>query len=93
MSLQRDIDHAWFQADRARGERVEMRWRQTPGSTEREATIRTLLHEITQAMKPLRSAIGKLVFRDDEACRHEDDLRAVSQRLQYERKQLNKMLR
>jgi DNA repair exonuclease SbcCD ATPase subunit len=93
MSLDTHITYAEKTAANARSVREEMRWRQTPGSAERQASLRDHLHRITMAMAPLRSAIGKLVFGDEEATEAEHELRAASKRLQYERKQLNKMLR
>ena len=58
----------------------------------RQASIEKLIAQIDEAMKPIRSGIGSLLWHV-EYRRHEADLREVSKSLQYERKQLKKMRR
>ena len=67
-----------------------MRRSHKPGTKERERIIERTLRSLDDAMRPIRSAIGRLAWRPDE---HEDELRAVSEAMQYERKQLKKMRR
>ena len=93
MALAEQIRTGHSVAREANRARAELRWRQSPGSTERQGRIHSLLTQINAAMQPIRSAIGTLAWGGQEAARYEDDLRDVSQQLQYERKQLKKMLR
>lgn len=72
--------------------RRAMRWRVTPGDPTREDTIAASISMIDDAMRPIRSAIGKLVWEPLPA-RQERALRETSKALQYERRQLKKMRR
>lgn len=71
--------------------RAQVRHKVKP-SPHRTAKIDDLIEEIDKAMKPIRSAIGSLLWHA-EYRPHEQELRDVSQRLQYQRKQLKKMRR
>lgn len=67
-----------------------MRYEMAKGDPTRERAIEGALELIDEAMKPLRSMIGKLLW-DPQPEEQDQALRAVSKRLQYERKQLKKM--
>ena len=75
---------------KARLTREDIRRTQKPGDPDREERLDSILDEIDAAMKPVRSAIGAIAWGRSE---FEDQLRAVSQDLQYERRQLKKMKR
>jgi hypothetical protein len=74
--------------------KLRKRFRATvsPSNAERQRDIERAIEAINVAAQPVRSAIGRSLFR-----RLPSDLdlqlRAISQRLQYERKQLKKMRR
>ena len=84
------LDGAYEAANGAATLRRRLRWKQKPGSRRREKQIADALEEIRRAMAPIRSLIGKAAW---EEIPQEPDLRAVSRRLQYERRQLKKMRR
>lgn len=64
----------------------------SPGQDSREKKIEGLLREINYAMEPVRSLIGK-ALREPLPGNAEDEIRELSQALQYERRQLKKMRR
>lgn len=66
------------------------RWRLRRDDPERQAHIAQLLDAIDDAMKPIRSHIGRLVH-DPIPDAPERALREASAALQYERRQLKKM--
>lgn len=70
--------------------RDRLRYRTPRGDTGREHDIARAIDSINDAMRPLRSMMGKLVW-DPVPDEQERALRAVSARLGYERKQLKKM--
>lgn len=76
----------------ARDTRGELRWQAKPGDPAREAELHRVLRLIDDVMRPIRSAIGKLVW-EPISDRDERRLRATSKALQYERRQLKKMRR
>jgi hypothetical protein len=89
-SVQSAIDLAQRTVEFANRERTSMRKTIKPGP-EREKRIEKAIEEINRAMKPLRSLIGISTWEplpDDL----EDQIRSASTGLQYERKQLKKML-
>lgn len=75
---------------KARLTREDIRRTQKPGDPDREVRLDKILAEIDDAMKPVRSAIGAIAWGKAD---FEDQLRSVSQDLQYERRQLKKMRR
>jgi len=77
-------------ADRAALVRQDTRRAEKPGDSVREKRLDATLDEIDAAMKPVRSAIGRIAWGAGE---YEAELRDVSRRLQYERRQLKKMQR
>lgn len=72
--------------------RQDLRWNVKPGTPEREDTINHHLELIRLAMVPIRAWIGRAVWGQVKAA-DEAALREVSDQLQYQRKQLKKMLR
>lgn len=72
--------------------REEVRHRVRPDDPDRIDQIERLLGSIDVAMRRLRSHIGRLVH-EPLPSNHEEKLRATSQGLQYERRQLKKMRR
>lgn len=76
--------------EEARSVREGLRWKSKRTDTDRRFKIESALEEIRHAMAPIRAEIGRLIWEPipDE---QERALRAVSQALQYERKQLKKM--
>lgn len=77
-------------AEAARGVREDLRWTVARDNTDRQARIAAAMEEIRHAMAPIRAEIGRLIWEPIPA-EQEKALRAVSQSLQYERKQLKKM--
>lgn len=71
--------------------RRRLRRRSKRGDPTRNRRIHEQLALLGDAMKPIRSATGKLqwVFVDEAAA---EELYTVSRRLQYERRQLRRML-
>lgn len=88
--LEHDIERANKAADQSREWREGARHRTKRGA-ERDAVIRGHLSRLSEAMEPIRSAIGRLFY---EPLEHglELRLRDASANLQYERRQLKKML-
>lgn len=76
----------------ARDTRERLRRDTTPGDPERESELSATLHRIDRAMGPIRSHIGRLVNVVIPR-KQEVTLRQLSHDLQYERRQLRKMLR
>lgn len=87
-----DVEAAVSLGHEAREFRETVRWRVKPEDEARQSHIDALLDQIDDAMKPLRSHIGRLVWepRPDAEDRA---LREASALLQYERRQLKKMRR
>lgn len=92
MTLRDDIKKAAETAEEAETLRQDLRWNVQPGEKHREQAILAQLDAIRLAMVPIRAAMGRLQFGSISATQ-EAKLRAVSQRLQYERRQLKKMRR
>lgn len=90
VDMAQHIEKARETADAARRTREDLRRSHKPGTKERERIIERTLRSLDEAMRPIRSAIGKLAWRPDDL---EDELRAASDAMQYERKQLKKMRR
>lgn len=84
------IENGHKVAEQARLAREDVRKTYKPGTKDRERIIEKTLRSIDEAMRPIRSAIGKIAWGQTE---FEDQLREVSAALQYERKQLKKMRR
>jgi hypothetical protein len=78
-------------ADDAEALRQDLRWNVKP-SADRTKQIENMLESIRVVMVPIRSAIGRAQF-GQIAPSIEARLREVSDRLQYQRKQLKKMRR
>lgn len=91
-NLGEDINKANRVAAKARLLRENLRWEVPPGDETREAQITEHLALIDEAMKPIRSTIGRLAWITLRGV-DEQRLRVASQALQYERKQLKKMRR
>lgn len=68
------------------------RRRSNPAAGDRRASLQESLEQIDSAMKPLRSHIGRLAWEPVPE-KLERRLRKTSQELQYERKQIKKMMR
>lgn len=79
-------------ADAAEALRQDLRWTVKPGDSDRDKQITDMLVKIRDAMEPIRSAVGRAVWGQVTASVAEK-LSEVSERLQYERKQLKKMRR
>lgn len=90
VDLTQDIAKAHQTAEQARLTREDLRKTYKPGTKDRERIIEKTLRTIDEAMRPIRSAIGKIAWGQTE---FEEELRAASTALQYERKQLKKMRR
>lgn len=90
MALPQYIEEAERVANHATIVRQDTRRAEKPGDPAREKRISDTLDQIDQAMRPIRSAIGKIAWGTAE---YEEELRDVSARLQYERRQLKKMQR
>lgn len=75
---------------KARLTREDIRRTQKPGDPDREVRLEKIIADIDEAMKPVRSAIGAIAWGKAD---FEEELRTVSQALQYERRQLKKMRR
>ncbi len=89
--IERDVEFA-EQIDRdSRQFRAEHRWRVKRSDPTRQAHIQQLLDAIDDAMRPLRSHIGRLVHQPLPSEADEKRLRGASAGLQYERRQLKKM--
>lgn len=85
-----DAEAGLATAHSAQAFREAARWRQRRDDPVRQSHLAQLLDEIDDAMKPIRSHIGRLVH-DPIPDAQERDLRAASAALQYERRQLKKM--
>lgn len=70
--------------------RKRLRQSTKPGDATRERDIERALRSLDDAMRPIRRWIGRLPW-DPQPEEQDRALRDVSQRLQYERKQLKKM--
>lgn len=70
--------------------REELRWRVRKGDPDRKQRIDTMIANIDRIMKPVRSMVARLLWEPVPEAQAES-LRAVSQSLQYERRQLKKM--
>lgn len=79
-------------ADRAEAFRQDTRWNVKPDAPGRTTDIERHLEQIRLAMEPIRSWVGRAVWGQVKA-KDETRLRDVSERLQYQRKQLKKMRR
>ncbi len=88
-SLARDGHSAANDALRVR---QGLRWQAKKGDPGRERAIETALKRLNEASAPLRSAIGRLAY-EPQPDQLDAELRSASQRIQYERRQLKKMLR
>jgi hypothetical protein len=84
------IENGHKVVEQARLAREDLRKTYKPGTKERERVIEKTLRAIDEAMRPIRSAIGRIAWGATE---YEDALREISSLLQYERKQLKKMRR
>lgn len=84
------IEKAQETAEAARRAREDIRRSHKPGSKDRDRVIEKTLRSLEDAMRPIRSAIGKIAWGGPE---YDGRLREVSDALQYERKQLKKMRR
>lgn len=90
--IDEDIEAGQATAREAREFREEVRWRVRKDDPDRRAHVDQLLDSIDDAMKPIRSHVGRLVHEPLPA-QQERDLRECSAALQYERRQLKKMKR
>lgn len=88
--IEQDSDAAMEVAHEARDFRETVRWSVKKNDPDRQARIQQLLDAIDDAMKPVRSHIGRLVHEPIPASL-ERSLRKSSAACQYERRQLKKM--
>lgn len=89
-ALRRDIQIARDEADRAALCRRMLRWKVPIRAERRVRAIEAQLDLLHEAMRPLRSALGEVIFvRINPEL--EKQLRAVSARLQRERHSLRRM--
>jgi hypothetical protein len=89
--METDVDHAERLKAESDAFRAETRWRVRRDDPTRQAHLQELLDAIDDAMRPLRSHIGRLVHQPLHSDRDEKRLRKASAALQYERRQLKKM--
>jgi hypothetical protein len=90
-AVARDTENGLDTANSARIFRENLRWRTRRGDPERTRTLEAELRAVDAAMKPIRAHIGRAVWEPlPDAL--EEPLREASRRLQYERRQLKKML-
>lgn len=59
----------------------------------REDELAVLINELNVVMTPIRSLIGRLPYHDKIDPKLEKELRAASEGLKYQRKQIRKMQR
>jgi hypothetical protein len=78
--------------NKAHATRKTLRRVTEPGDPDRQQELSYALARINGAMDEIRSKIGQLPYYDHKASSAEA-LRAISQALQYERRQLKKMAR
>ena len=78
----------------ARATREDTRWSVGKADTSRAILLGQEIEALAAVMAPIRSKIAQIAWRKDALDPDlEDTLRSTSKRLQYERKQLKKMMR
>lgn len=89
------LKNAKAAVDNARRVREYHRRRTETDSPQREADIKIALDRISEAMKPLRSEIGRFPYapQTEQIAREQDRIRSWSEALQTERRKLWKMRR
>lgn len=90
--LRKAIGTGRLAAEHAGTVRASLRRRTEVADEERQAELEATLAELREVMRPLRRALGKLIW-EPIPLDLEDELREVSAAIQYERRQLSKMLR
>jgi polyhydroxyalkanoate synthesis regulator phasin len=90
--IKKAVDHGGDIAAEAQFLRDELAKNSTPGTSDREQKLEAKIRQIDEAMRPIRSMIGRLPHVEISAD-VESSLRVTSANLQYERRQLKKMQR
>lgn len=92
--IQRMIKHGHTAAGQAQAVREETRWSAPKSDLFRAQALAVEIERLGAVMQPIRREIGRIAWSEDSFPPDmEANLRAVSQQIQYERKQLKKMLR
>lgn len=90
--LERTTEDGNYVADAAAKARQDLRRSTKPGNADREQKLDDQIRQINEVMEDVRSLVAKSLW-DAFPEKLEQDLRDVSARLQYQRRQLKKMRR